>query len=1138
MEKKNDNVNSDRSPPSRHENEIRRVEELNNFHRRAVSRPFIQVLPSSNPLPQFNLSSNRPVELENRPPQQTSPRIQRTVSSPFIPVLPFESNEGRVRRPLFDPTSMEEAFSSTSGITEEEVSLDEIPSNVQIEKFQFFDENTRMSVGSGVDYCKSKEHDFDDDTTLSWQRNLGLMNIVSSSSFKDSSTPMDIDNEEEETTSSPTPKKRYKLNLKEEKLVEDVFSQQSTSKEQKLGRKTPLKKKKSLSPIPSTSRQADENDYLQSLNLQEEKDSTFKIPEPLATPSNMKKTTKSTSRKEKQQQTKFTIKTGFESFCPNEQIRTIVNDQVQMLSRMFILISLFVNFALRHPTNTFLLDEWSKNGPDYLTITYLFKEKEPVKSTKNAFLKKLREEFVPEFSEYMGRPFEKFDCTNLTSQVQQMAAQMNTNFTTNLTTHCRNRLAKFFKNELLKKSPSYKERKSRVIDEKSIEERDMKRKEEKRKRARKNKKKRIKWDKKKRMKRKSGRQKRIEKHNKCRNLYPNNKKMRDKLINIQSKTEQKSRNVDLRKIVYDARKTIGRNRGKKKSSKKPRIQPPKKPPKTTPKNKPCRNLPKEKTPENETSDTTSATIEKDIAEEEEEKEKEGYTIKTLIDNLLLNKCESEKLNQMNLEKLNFGDMTSKDECHKFLPFYIRLQKYFIDEKIKGFMLVPIMKPGLKYICYTNTALSDLEIVFKKKQNKTGEKKPTKKMTRAEISKQEAEHKKLISPVKEKHKKLSSDKKILTRDIKLIKSEKNPHNKKRLAELELKLKVLNEDLSIINSELKKITEVHKKVVTERNQDKYLENERRWEKLFNFSKLRVNKTKYKFSGTIMTDGIAVSVIYNVIKPKKIIDFLPTEQGDVRDKTKYKILKGLDPGLKLAFGGVEREMQQDFDINSKDKPIKIPTATFRFETQECKRRSILYKVGNDPITYYENLLDTPEFKDKVNHRDPSLIIPSTKFLLRTFYDQQPNMENKKIARLRWDKYMLVQRETDYLADYLVGNREEKQLIAIGSPKISPWMRGHVRMPLKKVVRRLAEEQDKYKNLRLVFVDEFNTTKMCSTCNQKMKIMKNRTAYCSSCRIAWNRDVNAGRNILNLALVRLGIIQKEQLPDSTKFRAIAKIE
>ncbi|XP_043477493.1 uncharacterized protein LOC122508281 [Leptopilina heterotoma] len=1047
MEKKNDNVSSDRSPPSRHENEIRRVGELNNFHRRAVSRPFIQVLPSSNPLPQFNLSSNRPVELENRPPQQTSPRIQRTVSSPFIPVLPFKSNEGRVHRPLFDPTSMEEASSSTCGITEEEVSLDEIPSNVQIEKFQFFDENTRMSVGSGVDYCKSKEHDFDDDTTLSWQRNLGLMNIVSSSSFKDSSTPMDIDNEEEETTSSPTPKKRYKLNLKEEKLVEDVFSQQSTSKEQKLGRKTPLKKKKSLSPIPSTSRQADENDYLQSLNLQEEKDSTFKIPEPLATPSNMKKTTKSTSRKEKQQQqqqqTKFTIKTGFESFCPNEQIRTIVNDQVQMLSRMFILISLFVNFALRHPTNTFLLDEWSKNGPDYLTITYLFKEKERINTTNNAFLKKLREEFVPEFSEYMGRPLEKFNCTNLSSQIQQMAAQMNTNFTTNLTTHCRNRLAKFFKNELLKKSPNYKERKSRVIDEKSIEERDMKRKEEKRKRARKNKKKRIKWDRKKRMKRKSGRQKRVEKHNKCRNLYPNNKKMRDKLINIQSKTEQKSRNVDLRKIVYDARKTIGRNRGKKKSSKKPSI----KPPKTTPKNKPCRKLPKEKTPENKTSDTTSATIEKDKAEEEEEEEKEGYTIKTLIDNLLLNKCENETLNQMNVEKLDFGDMTSKDECHKFLPFYIRLQKYFVDEKIRGFMLVPIMKPGVKYICYTNTALSELENVFKKKQNKTEEKTPTKKMTKAEISKQEAEHKKLISPVKENHKKLSR-------------------------------------------------------------------------------------------TIMTDGIAVSVIYNVIKPKKIIDFLPTEQGDVRDKTKYKILKGLDPGLKLAFGGVEREMQQDFDINSKDKPIKIPTATFRFETQECKRRSILYKVGNDPITYYENLLDTPEFKDKVNHRDPSLIIPSTKFLLRTFYDQQPNMENKKIARLKWDKYMLVQRETDYLADYLVGNREKKQLIAIGSPKISPWMRGHVRMPLRKVVRRLAEKQDKYKNLRLVFIDEFNTTKMCSTCNQKMKIMKNRTAYCSSCRIAWNRDVNAGRNILNLALVRLGIIKKEQLPDSTKFRAIAEIE
>lgn len=102
------------------------------------------------------------------------------------------------------------------------------------------------------------------------------------------------------------------------------------------------------------------------------------------------------------------------------------------------------------------------------------------------------------------------------------------------------------------------------------------------------------------------------------------------------------------------------------------------------------------------------------------------------------------------------------------------------------MLVPIMKPGVKYICYTNTALSELENVFERKKNKTRVKTPSKTMTRVEISKQEADHKKLISPVKEKHEKLLSDKKIVSRDVKLLKSEKSPQHKKRLTELQLKL----------------------------------------------------------------------------------------------------------------------------------------------------------------------------------------------------------------------------------------------------------------------------------------------------------------------------------------------------------------
>lgn len=152
---------------------------------------------------------------------------------------------------------------------------------------------------------------------------------------------------------------------------------------------------------------------------------------------------------------------------------------------------------------------------------------------------------------------------------------------------------------------------------------------------------------------------------------------------------------------------------------------------------------------------------------------------------------------------------------------------------------------------------------------------------------------------------------------------------------------------------------------------------------------------------------------------------------------------------------------------------------------------------------------------------------------------MENKKVAALKWDKYIMVQRETDYLANYLVSDKSKNYLIGMGKPTISPWMRGHVRMPMSKVVKKLVYKQDKFKNLRLVFVDEFNTTQLCSKCNAQMKIIKkSRTAYCSCCGTAWDRDVNAGRNILHLALVKIGIINKEQLPYWEYFRAIANLE
>lgn len=64
--------------------------------------------------------------------------------------------------------------------------------------------------------------------------------------------------------------------------------------------------------------------------------------------------------------------------------------------------------------------------------------------------------------------------------------------------------------------------------------------------------------------------------------------------------------------------------------------------------------------------------------------------------------------------------------------------------------------------------------------------------------------------------------------------------------------------------------HDQIVLERNADKYPENVVIRDKLFKISDLRMDETKFKFSGSIMTGGVAVSVIFNLINPKDVVEF----------------------------------------------------------------------------------------------------------------------------------------------------------------------------------------------------------------------------------------------------------------------------
>lgn len=118
------------------------------------------------------------------------------------------------------------------------------------------------------------------------------------------------------------------------------------------------------------------------------------------------------------------------------------------------------------------------------------------------------------------------------------------------------------------------------------------------------------------------------------------------------------------------------------------------------------------------------------------------------------------------------------------------------------------------------------------------------------------------------------------------------------------------------------------------------------------------------------------------------------------------------------------------------------------------------------------------------------------------------------------MVQKAINQIAKEIVGGGK-RVLVAIGSTKFeanSP-IRGYVRTPQPKLLRRLKVIAD------VVEVDEYRTTILCSTCHtiqrpttktyisRKGTPRTHRYQFCPNCNICWNRDVNAGKNILYLA-------------------------
>jgi hypothetical protein len=88
---------------------------------------------------------------------------------------------------------------------------------------------------------------------------------------------------------------------------------------------------------------------------------------------------------------------------------------------------------------------------------------------------------------------------------------------------------------------------------------------------------------------------------------------------------------------------------------------------------------------------------------------------------------------------------------------------------------------------------------------------------------------------------------------------------------------------------------------------------------------------------------------------------------------------------------------------------------------------------------------------------------------------------------------------------------IVAIGDPKFSASSRGYAPAPTVAVVKELQHLCPR----KVVLIDEYNTSKLCSLCYSPLKQTKTegrvnwRVQRCNSCGVYWNRDVNAARNM-----------------------------
>lgn len=251
------------------------------------------------------------------------------------------------------------------------------------------------------------------------------------------------------------------------------------------------------------------------------------------------------------------------------------------------------------------------------------------------------------------------------------------------------------------------------------------------------------------------------------------------------------------------------------------------------------------------------------------------------------------------------------------------------------------------------------------------------------------------------------------------------------------------------------------------------------------------KGEFSNLVETDGVSLCVHYKVPKVEK-------ESGNRELKKSTRVI-AIDPGRSNLIYGVEKLE------DGTTKTYKLTRNQFYTDAgmKTCNRKTAKWEkdIEEAELLFRQHSLKTTNEEEWVSFLKDYSVMYNTLWESKT---------QKKWSRERFRVYCLRHKTLDKFFQTMKGN--ESPTIAYGEAKFNPTNKNELSAPTTYLSKRCAI------HFPTVFVDEYNTTKICACCDSKLSPVvidgqeRRGLRWCCStkCRTFQNRDLNAALNIL----------------------------